>query len=320
VKELALPKFGWLPNIKYVQIQTHSLCNADCVFCPYIESEHYKHPGRMTERTWKLILDNLAPFREGINSGKVCPYLMQEPLLDKTLSTKIKDVYRYFPNTCVEVSTNGAALVPKVVNSLLEAFNGKRHDIWVSHHGINSETFSHIMKIDYEKSTDNLLYLLKASNGKYTIKIRGAGESHDLKHVYFTREQYLDYWKELFAKHNINTANVSIDSFRFHDRAGTLHRTDRGANLLNMGTVRKIDPSNRFHCVRLDEWIHFMHDGKIRLCCMDYHGEVELPNVNNTSLLEYFQGPEYYSLIEKVSGRVESEENFICKRCTSPGG
>src|ERR1019366_8663469 len=30
---LELPTLGRLPNIKYVQIQTHSRCNADCLFC-----------------------------------------------------------------------------------------------------------------------------------------------------------------------------------------------------------------------------------------------------------------------------------------------
>jgi Iron-sulfur cluster-binding domain len=319
-KTLELPRYGWLPDIRYVQVQTHSRCNADCVFCPYVESEHAAEPGKMTDETWHLILANLRPFSAGINTGKFCPYLMQEPLIDRTIFDKIKDIYRCFPGTCVEVSTNGAALTDKVVDQMLERMRSRRHSIWVSHHGIDAATFEHVMKIDHARSTANLVNLLKKSNGRYVIKIRGAGESHDDKHVYFTRQQYLEYWTKMTKDHQLNMANVTVDAFRFHDRAGTLHREDRGANLLNMGTQRRIDPEHPFHCPRIDQWIHFMWDGKIRLCCMDYHGEVDLPNVNEVSLLEYFHGQRYYDLVEQVSGRKACKPSFICARCTSPGG
>lgn len=321
MKTLQLPVLGKLPDIKFVQIQTHSRCNADCVFCPYAESEHQANPGNMKDEMWHHVLNNLQPFRAGINKGKVCPYLMQEPLIDKTIFSKIDDLYRCFPQTCVEVSTNGAALTDKVVEQLLARFRSRRHELWVSHHGIDKATLEHIMHIDFTKSHANLMHLLKRSNGEFHIKIRGAGESRDGKHVYFTRQQYLDYWKKIFHDENINTKNVSVDAFTFHDRAGTLHRKDRGACDLNMGTVREIGPGKpSFHCSRLDEWIHIMYDGRIRLCCMDYHGEVKLPSLVDTWLLDYFQSEEYTTLIKQVSGRIESPDDFICKRCTSPGG
>lgn len=289
--------------------------------CPYSESEHVKNPGAMTDDTWHLILANLRPFSDTINRGKVCPYLMQEPLIDKTIFSKIADIYRCFPQTCVEISTNGAALTDEVVDRLFEVFKGRRHDIWVSHHGVDEATYTHIMKIDYYKATNNLLNLLKKSDGKFNIKIRGAGESKAVEKVFFTREDYKRYWADMFKKHDINQRKVSVDAFQFHDRAGTLHRTDRGANLLNKGKVRDIGPAHTpFHCSRIDEWLHFMWDGTIRICCMDYHAEVKLPNINTMSLLDYFHSEQYYDLVAKVSGRVESEEDFICKRCTSPGG
>jgi hypothetical protein len=317
---LKLPEYGWLPDIRFVQVMTHSHCNCDCVFCPFIESEHAKARSRMTDETWHLILANLRPFSDGINAGKFCPYLMNEPLIDKTIFAKIDDIYRCFPKTCVEISTNGAALSEKTIDQLFERFAGRRHDLWVSHHGIDAESFEHIMRQDYRKATDNLVMLLKKSNGRFTIRIRGAGESRDGKHRYFTRGQYLEYWSRLFRTHNINRKNVSVDAFTFHDRAGTLHRADRGANLLNQGTLRVIDPQHPFYCPRLDQWIHFKWNGDIALCCMDYHAEVKLPNINETSLLDYFHGPEYYALVEKVSGRKACEPWFICARCTSPGG
>ncbi len=320
MKPLKLPMAGWLPPLRFVQIMTHSRCSADCWFCPYSESEHVKNPGVMADELWHLILANLRPFTDGLSRGKVCPYLMQEPLIDKTIFAKIADIYRCFPKTCVEISTNGAALTDKVVDKLFDAFTDKRHDLWVSHHGIDAESLQFIMQIDYDKAHANLINLLQKSDGRFTIKIRGAGESRDGKHKVFTRQQYLDYWERNFQQHGINRKNVSVDAFTFHDRAGTLHRTDRGANLLNMGTVRQIDPEHPFTCSRISDWIHIGYDGSIIICCMDYHREVKLPNIKDMSLLDYFHSPAYRKLVEKVSGRKACEDGFICRRCTSPGG
>ena len=316
---LELPKDRWLPPLKYVQIATHSRCNADCVFCPYIESVHHKHPGMMTDETWNLILDNLVPFGAGLK--KICPYLMQEPLLDKSIYAKIAQIYERFPHVTVEISTNGAALTEQAVEKLFAVMGGRSHDIWVSHHGIDRETFEHIMQIDYQRSTENLIRMLKMSNGRYNIKIRGAGKSKAVNRTFFTREQYVQYWERTFTDHEINRANVSVDAFEFHDRAGSLKREDRGANELNQGIVRQIGPGHRpFSCTRINEWIHFMHDGRIRICCMDYHHEVQLPSIHDMSLLDYYHSQAYIGLVNCVSGRTESPADFICKRCTSPGG
>jgi hypothetical protein len=114
--------------------------------------------------------------------------------------------------------------------------------------------------------------------------------------------------------------HVSVDAFTFHDRAATLHRTDRGANQLNMGTVRRIDKDQPFHCARIDQWIHIGWDGKLVICCMDYHSEVKLPNLRDTTLVDYFKSDEYRNLCGWVSGKIKHPENFICTRCTSPGG
>ena len=304
-----------IPDIVAFALEGNILtCN-----CPFSESSHAKMPGMMTDETFKLILDNLVPWKGSIQ--KICPYLMQEPLIDKTIFAKIAQIYSYFPDTSVEISTNGAALTESAVSKLFEVMSGRKHDIWVSHHGINKETLEHIMAIDYEKSTQNLIRLIEMSNGRFKIKIRGAGEAKATNKIYFTRQQYIDYWKEMEVRYGLNMEKVSIDSFQFHDRAGTLFRTDRGSCELNGGKVREIGPGHSpFYCPRLDQWIHFMWDGSIRLCCMDYHHEVKLPNIHQMSLLDYYYSDEYTDIVNKVSGRTHSDENFICKRCISPGG
>jgi hypothetical protein len=274
----------------------------------------------MSDELWHHILANLRPWTDDLNGGKVCPYLQQEPLIDKTIFSKIGDIYRCFPKTCVEISTNGAALTDKVIDNLFAAMDGKRHDIWVSHHGINAETLEFIMKTDFERAHANLINILKKSNGRFNIKIRGAGVSRTGHKTYFTHEQYIDYLEKLFRDNNINRQNVDIDSFTFHDRAGNLNRTERGVNELNLGYVRQIDKEHPFWCNRIDEWIHFDYKGNIVMCCHDYKANVKLPNVLDVWLADYFMSAEYQQLCGWVSGDVPHPEGFICARCQSPGG
>jgi len=307
-----------LPALKYVQIQTQSRCNADCVFCPYIESWHHENPGLMSEQLFDKILSDLKPFSSSLE--KICPYLMQEPLLDKKIMERIRKIYAAFPGVEVEVSTNMAALTAQKCDELIDVLQGRNHSVWISHHGIDKGTLEHVMKIDYDLALENTIRFLKRSAGRIRTLIRGLGSSRDGAIYYFGAEAYQAYWAELLKSNEIISHNISIDSFSFHDRAGTIYRIERAANRNNHGVVRQIGPQNPFHCERVDEWLHVLYDGTIRLCCMDYHGEVSLPNLNQMSISEYLASAAYNDIANAVTGRTESAANFICKRCTSPGG
>jgi len=304
-----------LPKISYVQIQTQSRCNADCIFCPYIESSHAKNPGVMSERLWFRILDELLIFKENLNKPEAlfCPYLMQEPLMDKSIYSKIEDIYEFFPNTCVEIATNGYLLNEKNRKKLISSVKGKNHRVYISHHGIDKKSLEKIMKMDFNKTEENLLKFIEEASEDISIRIRGAGSSEDGKHVYFTEKEYMDYWN---SKINGFSNDIEIEYFKFTDRAGTIHRSDRGARSLNTGRIRNLGPGHPvLNCTRPTQWIHIMWNGDIRLCCQDYHGEVKLPNLNDMSLMEYFNSKEYHNIAQKVRGTIESEDNFICKRC-----
>ena len=177
------------------------------------------------------------------------------------------------------------------------------------------------MKINHERSTRNLIELIKTSKGNLNIKIRGSGSSRTgLGKHWFTREEYIEYWQKLSNIHNFPIEWINLDYFTYHDRAGTIHRSERLANANNVGVVLEISKNSPFYCSRVDRWIHIMWNGDYRLCCMDYHGEVQLPSISQVPLLEHLKSPEYSKLFKKVTGLIDSEANFICKRCTSPGG
>jgi len=305
-------------RIKYVQIQTQSACNANCVFCPWIESWHKDNPGQMSTELFISILDQLKPYENTLE--KICLYLMQEPFIDPRIFDFIELTKSKFPNVIIELATNCGVLNKQKSIKLKESLKGAKHEINVSHHGIDKHTFEFTMKMNYETSLQNLIDLIQVSDGDLQIVIRGAGESNFANKITFTQKEYLEYFANLAKKHCLNLSKVSIDVFKYHDRAGTIFREEREANKLNVGVLRKIDSNHRFYCSRLDQWLHIMWNGDYRLCCMDYHSEVKMPNIFDVPIAALFNDPTYRKVVKQVTGGAESPEDFICKRCTSPGG
>jgi len=76
-----------------------------------------------------------------------------------------------------------------------------------------------------------------------------------------------------------------------------------------------------FYCERFDGWLHFLYSGEPVLCCMDYNRETCFcESIKNKTIEELFSSSFFLDLIKKGIGMIESEEDFICKRCGSPGG
>jgi MoaA/NifB/PqqE/SkfB family radical SAM enzyme len=309
-----------VPLIRNVQIQTQSRCNADCIFCPYSESWHAANPGKMTDELFAKVLDELRPFSLGINRGKFCPYLMQEPLLDPKIFDRVQQIYAAFPHTTVEIATNGSVLNEKIADNLLTVLAGRPHEIRISHHGVDQESMDRIMRLDHSRSVKNVLGLIRKSEGRLRICVQGAGNARVGQIAYFSKEEYYQFWHEQLKNAGLEDAPIDIRFFTFHDRAGTIRRTDRAAKENNFRIQRQIDENHPFYCNRVDRWIHVMYDGTIRLCCMDYHAEIELPSLAQMSLMEYFRSEAYREVSEKVCGKRTSPPDFICKRCSSPGG
>lgn len=301
-------------DLRYVQIQTQSRCNADCVFCPYSKSHHAAHPGRMSDELWHKILDDLVPFAAGIQRGLIAPYLMQEPLVDPTIFDKIGDIYRAFPKTMVQLATNGSALTPANNERLVEALAGRKHQLWVSHHGVGAAQVGEVMRIDGARAEANLAHLLTLAAGTLRITLRAAAHSLDGGPPLFEASAFRTRWRRWMIDHDIDPAAVHIDVLQYHSRAGTLGGPGFGEQ------VRAIGPDQPFQCWRIDQWLHVAWDGRLRLCCMDYHAEVPLPSLARISVSEWLASADYRRLWEQVTGRRRPEASFLCNRCTSPGG
>ena len=307
-----------LPPLKKVQIQTISTCNSNCVFCPYVESWHKANPGRMELKLFNKILDELQEFK---TLDTISMYLQNEPLSDPRIFDWIKIAYEKLPNVTIEISCNPGFLVDKNVKKLIETLAGKKHILDISFHGMNQTSFEYIMQLPFKSSLENVVNLVKQGQGKLNLKIRGAGTSRDGRIRYFGPDDYVGFWYQVLRNNDIRPENVDIQAFTFHDRIGQIQRTERGANLNNYGIVRQIDSKHPFNCVRFDEVLHILWNGDIIACCMDYKKEISnLGNLNDMTIKEYYESEPYIKWYTQGTGLMDSPDNFMCKRCVSPGG
>lgn len=297
-----------------VQIQTVSNCNGKCIFCPYQGSWHQKNPGKMDWTIYEKIVKNL----ENYKILKFCPYLQNEPLLDKGLFTKIRYALKRLDIERLELSTNLAFLNDDIVDEIVAIFPNIRHEIWISFHGINKTSYEDIMGLDYERSLNNVLRLVEQSQKiPLNIVIRGAGSPKtDLGGLksWFGGEEYLSFWGEQL--HHFKD-KPKVRFITYHDRAGS-----KQLKIKNMSFNRTFNENLRgFYCNRFDRWLHFLYTGEPILCCMDYSRETAFhETINEKSIEELYSSKQFHELLKKGTGQIESGRDFICKRCVSPGG
>ncbi|MEW6673301.1 MAG: radical SAM/SPASM domain-containing protein [Thermodesulfobacteriota bacterium] len=294
-----------------LQIQTISACNAACVFCPYQESWHKSHPGIMTDKMYQTIIDETSRYR----IGKFCPYLENEPLLDPRLFDRIEYARSRLNFSLLEISTNAFLLNQTKIDHFSRILPGSSHEIWISFHGIDKESFKSIMGLDFDICRENVLALIeKSQDNDIRIVIRGAGFARRKRENYpawFNRKQYFKFWRSEFKNHHFKKL-PEVRFFTYHDRAGQIKR-----NEINFSTTVRSSLKG-FYCHRVDQWLHFLYTGELILCCMDYHRTTVFGDMRTKSLSAILGSDEFISLAEQVTGLTPSADEFLCKKCISP--
>jgi hypothetical protein len=298
-----------------IQIQTTSRCNGGCIICCYPSSWHAGHPGEMTDELFSLIIEQI----KDIHTEKICPYLENEPLMDKKIFERIETIKQRCSYGHIEVSTNALLLTPYRAEGLLDALKDASHEIWISFHGVDKESYEQIMRIPFDQVYQNIIGFLKLcekNSPKTKVVIRGAGLpkiKQWTRRRLFNKGQYERFWADSLDRHGI-AFQPRIEFFRYHDRAGNL--SERSLSF-RAGPRRDLAGMN---CPRVDKWLHFLYNGDMILCCMDYHRETVFGNIAESSIEGILNGNKYKDLQSLAMGEIPAPDNFICRRCFSPGG
>jgi len=278
---------------KCLSIQTTSLCNAACIFCPYASIKDL-FPNKIMEMSlFKKIIDECSQHK---NVERIILYMNNEPLTDPCLAQRADYAKEKLPWAGVHILTNGALLTEEIAGKLLRS---KLDWIGISFHGIRKDTIEKAMGINYERSLERICAFIKKAESSKNIK--------EYIMITFLRHKYLtddekreaeDFWRAR-----------GIERISYFD--GPI---SRAGNVEGLAKVYHREAIVGCNSIWADEMIHIVEDGSVVLCCMDWKREVVLGDLNTETLVEVWNGKRS-RVWDGIEGKEELAGDFPCRRC-----
>lgn len=280
---------------KYIMIQTSSVCNAACSFCPYPETKHLVPQGVMSEELFAKVTDECKNYP---HIERIMPYLMNEPLTDKQIANRINIIKNNNPKAWVHFLSNAALLDAKMTDKILDS---ELDQICFSVYGINPDAYGKVMGLDFNKVLNNILHFKKEADKR--------GKPNHYVMITFFK------WDFLGEKE-------AAEAISFWQKQGITEISVFDGPISRAGNVEKIQgPIKEKVCgcnsIWTEDMVHILYNGDVVLCCMDWKRETVVGNVLDDSIYDIWHSEKYRQLRSKVLGLAKSEPDFLCKRCES---
>jgi len=268
-----------MTNTKEARIETSTVCNYNCVFCPHNIMTRKKEI--MSMELFKDIISKLPKQITTITlSG------MGEAFMDKGIFDKIK--YCKSLGYTVNVLSNGS----KITNiNIDELVNSGLDSIRISIHSVNPYKYKMITK-----ANDNEIYyalaspILIAMKRKTPIKIIITTDmiEEDEEEVKNIRKKY---------ENIVDT----IEIWKVH-------------NWSSWKDYRK-GKKSKTTCGRpFNGPLQIQVDGTINMCCFDYDGKLLLGDLKSQSIEEIFESDMYKTIVDFHKGK-NNNSNLLCNKC-----
>ena len=277
-------------RLKYVALETHTVCNQSCYFCPvaYAPRDAYFMQTRLYER----LVDELTDYRETLEGVFLMNY--NEPTVDKRFVEQCKSLLR--ANLAAGVNSNGSGLTPQKVDALVEA--GPLRYLSINLSTMDREKYRRDRgKDQLPKILENLDYVKdRPIAEEMVIAVLGTGDA----------QHRLDYER---IQQRYGTSRFQVNYAEIMDRAGHLevgHKPDSENPVLrgceNIGS-------------RPLQHLHINPYGKCVFCCEDYDEQHIVGDLTGSTLEEVLTGDPLAKLRRQAYGLESSPDDFLCKGC-----
>jgi len=280
-------------KFKYLQIETHSFCNARCIFCHHPKMRREK--GTMTEALFRKIIDDAA---ENHEVTTIYPMMNGEPFFDKRLPNLLQYINKKLPNTKIVIYTNGQLLDKPTIDKLFDIQNIHIH---FSINAFSNKERYRIMGIPLKETVLNIKYIIsKIKEGKRlrfslsTISKRTKEGDDDV--FSFTPDEYS--LAGLIERYKIHHYRFPLNNW-----AGKTFR------------IKGNDPFRDAPCGRVYDQLSILWDGRVCLCCLDGEGEEILGDTNTQTLEEIYNSPRATE-IRDLHTKNRRSEISLCRGCT----
>ncbi len=241
-----------------LQIENTNFCNAMCIMCPHMVMKRKQKI--MNQKNFQLIVDNV------LKSYRIKRLVLNgfgEPFIDKEIIEKIKYVNEKYPLVKIEIYTNASLLTEKIADELLK-MNLDR--ITFSING-TKKNYNKIMSLDYDKTMENLLYLLRENKkrGKNILTNISLMILNDNKEDI---DEFIDYWSSMAD---------SVRAYPPNDWAGGVK------NIINNSPFKT---KKRWPCFFIWSNITVDVEGNVIMCCRDYESKIIFGNLLKEDIKE----------------------------------
>lgn len=280
-----------LPEAIFIQLLTE--CNARCDFCPHPFTYHrgVVHPQtHMSDDTWDKILVDMI---DEDYDGQVGFYLHHEPLLCKSLITKINDV-NLLTKAHVVLSTNGALLTDSMIDKLSK-FPPKKIHINIS--SGNKEQYERAMGLNFDKTMLRVKAAVEALKKIVSIEINcPVVPGVDRKHL-----------RSLFPDVKIN------DEYEANSRGGLIDELSERQVKGRFNTINR--------CTQPTQNFNILADGAVIACCQDWMHESkqDLQNANDHNIFDIYRSPALAGL-QKEFNEGTYDRYTMCDKCSREMG
>jgi radical SAM protein with 4Fe4S-binding SPASM domain len=270
----------------YVQFETSTNCHKSCKFCTHAEMTPRPE---MSDELIKMIIDELVP-----TATDVCPFLMQEPLLETRLPVILEQIKRKNWRAKTWIYTTGDGLNEVLMRKLVD--DKCLDQICFSYAGATKDGIENVKRL--------LRYREKELYSKPNVEV----------HVITTPETQL-------TNHTIDYVLVGLaDGIRyvpFDTFHGDIEYWGDKKELEAYEQVVLGQPKiKREPCPRLWNTFNVHSNGNVVPCCICWNDDINMGNINDQSAEEIWNGDKFNEL-RIMHMRGEWDKIPLCKNCSS---
>lgn len=270
-----------------VMIETSSVCNARCVFCPHSNNGLGRKREVMSDEVFDIIVERLR--RERIAPPTIDLFDVGEPLVDKGLFSRVRVLKAAFPTASIRITTNFSLANDLVIGEVLASGLDSVH---ISLNASNREDYERIMGLNWDKTLQNVNSLIERRNetGSPLRIVLGM----------------------VLCQESSKEARVFVKQWSGKVDSVLLQRAvDWGGNVNVAGSYRA--SMRLYPCNDLFERIVILSNGDMALCCQDSDGVVKL-NVRSHPMLDMFNSGVFEAMRRRhLEGKIASIR--MCRNC-----
>lgn len=277
-------------RLKYVQIESNTICNHSCSFCPVSVSPRKNY--RMPLEVFDQIMRQLVPYSDTLEGVWLHHY--NEPTTDGRLVDLLKLVRSYGLSPCM--NSNASGLTPKKVRELIDA--GGLQSLTINLSTLDREKYKKQRGIDQLPLVQANLEALKSVRLAEHMHIVVIGDGDPEEQMEF--ERISDFFKgsafEVFHYAHNNRASRIETGLSKNIPSGPLGGCDfKGSRPLQHLTI--------------DAYANVV------LCCQDYYSDYKAGNLSEQTLDAILKGERMAQLRRWTYGRDVAPDSFICRTC-----